>query len=133
LAAAKQADVIFYFGGIDTSVEVEGLDRQTITWPASQVALIEKLSALGKPVVISQLGTQIDNTAWLKSKAINAIVWAGYPSQSGGTAVFDIITGKVAPAGRLPITQYPANYVNEVLITNQALRPGANNPGRTYK
>ena len=64
---------------------------------------------------------------------MSAIVWAGYPGQSGGAALFDILTGVAAPAGRLPITQYPAAYVDEVPMTDMTLRPGATNPGRTYK
>jgi len=133
MAAAKSADVILYFGGIDTSIEVEGLDRINVTWPTAQVEFIEQLTSLGKPLVISQLGTQVDDTAWLKSSAVNAILWAGYPSQSGGTALLDIITGAVAPAGRLPITQYPAGYVNQVTAVDQSLRPSNSSPGRTYK
>ena len=133
LAAAQKADIILYFGGIDNSIEREGFDRQIITWPEAQIELISKLSSLNKPLVISQLGTQVDNTAWLQSKNISAIIWTGYPSQDGGTAALDIITGKIAPAGRLPITQYPANYVNEVPIVDQSLRPSSKSPGRTYK
>ena len=64
---------------------------------------------------------------------VNAIVWGGYPGQSGGTALFDILTGKVAPAGRLPITQYPAIYATEIPMTDMNLRPSATSPGRTYK
>ncbi|RFU28899.1 hypothetical protein B7463_g7453, partial [Scytalidium lignicola] len=53
--------------------------------------------------------------------------------QDGGTAIMDIVLGKVSPAGRLPVTQYPSSYVNEVDMTNMALRPGPKSPGRTYK
>ena len=60
-------------------------------------------------------------------------MWGGYPGQSGGTALFDILTGKAAPAGRLPITQYPAVYADQVPMTDMTLRPSATNPGRTYK
>ena len=52
---------------------------------------------------------------------------------SGGTALFDILTGKVAPAGRLPITQYPAIYPTQIPMTDMNLRPSATSPGRTYK
>jgi beta-D-xylosidase 4 len=64
---------------------------------------------------------------------VNALIWGGYPGQSGGTALANIITGVTAPAGRLPLTQYPADYINEVLMTNMALRPSSSSPGRTYK
>ena len=64
---------------------------------------------------------------------MNAIIWAGYPGQSGGAAIFDILTGKIAPAGRLPITQYPAAYTDQVPMTDMTLRPSSTNPGRTYK
>lgn len=63
---------------------------------------------------------------------MNALLWGGYPGQSGGDALFNIITGKAAPAGRLPITQYPADYADQVDMTNMELRSGDKNPGRTY-
>ncbi len=59
-------------------------------------------------------------------------MWAGYPGQSGGGALFDIISGKVSPSGRLVSTQYPASYVDDVAMTDMTLRPSASNPGRTY-
>ncbi|EOD49738.1 putative glycoside hydrolase family 3 protein [Neofusicoccum parvum UCRNP2] len=43
------------------------------------------------------------------------------------------ILGKTAPAGRLPVTQYPAEYVHQVPMTDMSLRPSASSPGRTYK
>ena len=58
----------------------------------------------------------------------------GYPGQDGGRALFDILQGVVAPAGRLPTTQYPANYISKIPMTDMSLRPNATSgsPGRTY-
>jgi beta-D-xylosidase 4 len=44
-----------------------------------------------------------------------------------------VITGVVAPAGRLTVTQYPVNFVNKVRMTDMSLRPTSTSPGRTYK
>ncbi|KAJ7070004.1 beta-xylosidase [Mycena amicta] len=134
IAAAQASDVILYFGGIDISIEAEGHDRDVISWPQTQLNLIGQLETLGKPLVVTQFGAgQIDSAALKSSAKVNAILWGGYPGQSGGTALIDIITGKVSPAGRLPVTQYPADYINQVPMTDMSMRPSATNPGRTYK
>jgi len=134
IAAAKSADAIVYAGGIDLTIEKEALDRLNITWPGNQLDLISQLESVGKPLIVVQFGGgQLDDSSLKASKTVNSILWAGYPGQSGGQALFDIITGKASPAGRLPITQYPANYVSQVPMTDMTLRPSATNPGRTYK
>ena len=151
VAAAKSADAVVYVGGIDETVESEGNDRTSITWPGNQLELIDELAQAGKPLVVVQMGGgQVDSSSLKSNKAVrtssrirlchpadsfqvNALIWAGYPGQSGGAALANIISGKTAPAGRLPITQYPADYVNEIPMTDMALRPHDGGPGRTYK
>ncbi|KAK0734735.1 glycoside hydrolase family 3 protein [Lasiosphaeria miniovina] len=133
LAAASQADVVFYFGGTDQSIAAEDRDRDAIAWPGAQLALITTLAALGKPLVVIQLGDQVDDTPLLRNANVSAILWAGYPGQAGGAAALDIITGVSAPAGRLPVTQYPAAYTEQVALTETALRGNGGSPGRTYR
>ncbi|VUC31116.1 unnamed protein product [Clonostachys rosea] len=132
---AAEADEIIFMGGIDNSMEDEGKDRLNVTWPEPQLDALRKLSSLNKPITVVQFGAgQLDGTELLGSKAIKSIIWAGYPGQSGGRAVLDILYGVAAPAGRLPVTQYPAKYVDEVSVTDMTLRPGQSgtNPGRTH-
>ncbi|KAE8368166.1 glycoside hydrolase superfamily [Aspergillus caelatus] len=136
LEAAKKSDLIVYLGGIDNSLESETLDRTSLEWPGNQLDLIKSLSKLSRPIVVVQFGGgQVDDSALLKNKDIQALVWAGYPSQSGGTALLDILVGKRSPAGRLPVTQYPASYADQVNIFDINLRPNSTDsyPGRTYK
>ncbi|KAJ5900747.1 uncharacterized protein N7473_004817 [Penicillium subrubescens] len=134
LAAAKKSDFIVYLGGIDNSLESETLDRTSLAWPGNQLDLIKSLSKLSKPMVVVQFGGgQVDDSAILKNKDIQALLWAGYPSQSGGTALLDVLVGKRSPAGRLPVTQYPASYADQVNIFDINLRPKDSYPGRTYK
>ena len=134
LEAAANSSIVIYAGGIDNSVESEGMDRYSIDWTGAQLDMISQISAMGKPTIVFQMGGgQVDDTPLMQNPNISAILWAGYPGQDGGTAMMNVLTGKVAPAGRLPITQYPADYVNQVPMTNMSLRPGEGNPGRTYK
>lgn len=131
--AAKKADYTIYLGGIDVTIEAEGMDRTTIVWPGNQLDLIAQLAEVGKHFTVVQFGGgQLDDSALLSNPNVHSIIWAGYPGQAGGQAVYDIIRGNTAVAGRLPITQYPANYT-DVSIYDMNLRPSAGFPGRTYK
>jgi beta-D-xylosidase 4 len=132
--AIDTSDLLIYVGGIDNGVEEEGHDRTSLQWTGTQLDVIGQLARTGKPtIVVTMGGGQIDSSPIVNNPNISALLWAGYPGQDGGPAIFDILTGKSAPAGRLPTTQYPSSYIREVSMTNMALRPGKNNPGRTYK
>ena len=128
------SDVLIYVGGIDNNVEEEGHDRTSLAWTGAQLDVITQLADSGRPtIVVTMGGGQIDSSPIANNPNISALLWAGYPGQDGGSAIVDILTGKAAPAGRLPQTQYPSSYISEVPMTDMALRPGHNNPGRTYK
>lgn len=128
------SDVLIYIGGIDNSVEEEGQDRSYLAWTGAQLDVIGQLADSGKPtIVVTMGGGQIDCSPLANNPNVSALLWAGYPGQDGGSAIVDILTGASAPAGRLPQTQYPAKYINEVPMTDMGLRPGQSNPGRTYK
>ncbi|KAL2870565.1 beta-xylosidase XylA [Aspergillus lucknowensis] len=133
LKAAHRADAIIFAGGIDNTIEAEAMDRQSIAWPGNQLKLIDQLSKLNKPLVVLQMGGgQIDSSSLKANKNVNSLIWGGYPGQSGGDALFDIITGKRAPAARLVTTQYPAEYADQFPAIDMNLRPNGKNPGQTY-
>jgi xylan 1,4-beta-xylosidase len=140
--AAQESDLVFFIGGLDTqgipgtetTTEAEGVDRTMIGWEDLQLSFINDVAAVGKPMVLVQMGGgQIDESPITGNSNISAIMWAGYPGQDGGAAILDILFGKQAPAGRLPITQYPADYATQVPMTDMSLRPSSSNPGRTYQ
>lgn len=131
--AANASDIIIYCGGLDVSVEAEGMDRVSIDWTGAQLDVIGQLAMLGKPMIVAQFGDQLDSSPLVSNENISALIWGGYPGQDGGVALFDIITGKTAPAGRLPVTQYPAHYIRDIPMTDMSLRPSSTSPGRTYK
>ncbi|KAH7177018.1 glycoside hydrolase superfamily [Dactylonectria macrodidyma] len=134
IAAAKQADLVIYLGGIDIGQEAEAKDRTSIGWPGNQLDLIKQLSHLRKKFVVVQFGGgQLDDSDLLDNRGVNALIWAGYPGQAGGKAIMDVISGAASPAGRLPITQYPSSYADAVDPLDMSMRPNGNFPGRTYK
>ncbi|XP_043708568.1 beta-xylosidase/alpha-L-arabinofuranosidase 1-like [Telopea speciosissima] len=134
---SKQADATFIFVGLDLSIEAESLDRNDLNFPGFQKSLITQISeAATKPVIVVIFSAGgIDISFLQQDPKVQAIVWAGYPGAEGGRAIADVIFGKYNPAGRLPITWYPASYVNQLPMTSMPLRPipESNYPGRTYK
>jgi hypothetical protein len=62
-----------------------------------------------------------------------SLIWTGYPGQAGGLAIANVMFGQYNPAERLPITFYPASYVDAVSMFDMQMRPSPTNPGRTYK
>ena len=135
VAAAQDADVVLFVGGLDQSQEAEGHDRTTLTLPGQQGALIKAVAAAAKkPIAVVMLGGGQCDLSELKANArVGAILSAFYPGQSGGEAIVQVVTGQHSPSGRLPSTQYPASYVEAVPMTDQSFRPSSTNPGRTYK
>lgn len=121
--------------GINTDGESESNDRESITWNGGVVDILGQLASFGKPTILAQFGTSLDNSRWMENENISAIIWGGYPGQDGGTALMNIITGVTAPAGRLPVTVYPGHYVDDVDMTDMGLRPNesSGNPGRKLK
>ncbi|KAI0176476.1 glycoside hydrolase family 3 protein [Hypoxylon sp. FL1284] len=133
LKAAAAADIIIYADGPTVATEAEGHDRTLIRWSGEKRDIMTQLAGSGKPFILMQMGDQNDDAPFLNHPNVSAIVWGGYPGQAGGDALMNVLTGKVAPAGRLPVTQYPEDYI-QVPMTDMSLRPNAStgNPGRTY-
>ena len=133
--AAQKADLVVYVGGLDQSQEAEGHDRTSIALPGQQLPLIQQLAKAAKrPIAAVFLGGgQSDLSALKNDSGVGALLWAAYPGQSGGEAIVQVLTGEHSPSARLPSTQYPAEYVNQVPMTDQAFRPSSSSPGRTYR
>lgn len=78
IAAAAESDVILFIGGIDTSIEAEGMDRTTIAWSPQQVSIINTLATYKKPMAVIQMGGgQVDSSFIKKNKHIGSLAWAG--------------------------------------------------------
>ena len=105
--AAKQADVVLYFFGLDEMSESEGLDRQHMKLPKVQLELLKALVEANPNVVGILSGGSSIEMDW--DKDLKAVLHGYLTGQAGGGAVYDIITGAVNPSGKLAET-YPVAY-----------------------
>ena len=92
--------------GFDESIEGEESDsteRNSIALPDSQRSMLDWLYGEGFQVVLVVMaGCPVDLREDVKRAS--AIVYASYPGEAGGTAVGEVLFGKVCPSGRLPFT-----------------------------
>lgn len=100
VTTAQKSDLIVFVAGIE---EGEFRDRSSLSLPGNQEALLQKLLATGKPVVVLLVGgSAVTMQNWLtKTKAV-LDCW--YPGEQGGDAVAAVLFGDANPAGRLPIS-----------------------------
>jgi beta-glucosidase len=108
LAVAEKADRIVAVMGLSPKIEGEegeGGERSEIGLFPHQEALLKKLKATGKPVVLVLTGGSAIAANWAKAE-IPAILDAWYPGQRGGDAVAETLFGDSNPGGRLPVTFY---------------------------
>jgi len=110
LIRAEAADVVVACMGLSPVLEGEEGehgedDRSHIDLPGVQEELLQKLVATGKPVVLVLTGGSALAVNWADEN-VSAVLDAWYGGEAMGTAVADILTGKVSPSGRLPLTFY---------------------------
>ena len=103
LVIAASCDAIIFAGGDNTITSGEGRDRCELTMNGRQRELIEKLAALGKPLIlVTENGKPLDLSR--ENEVCNAILMAFFGGESGARAIAEALTGVFSPAGRLPLS-----------------------------
>ena len=115
VAAARNADVAIFVGGLTAQIEGEempvhaigfsGGDRTSLDLPRPQQRVLEQVHATGTPVILVLMNGGALGVNWA-DRNIPAIIEAWYPGGQGGEAVARAIAGDFSPAGRLPVTFY---------------------------
>ncbi len=131
---AERADVVALCLGLSAEIEGEegdatqsgaGGDKVDLNLTGLQQQLMQEIVALGKPTVLVVLAGSALSITWAHAH-VNAIIDAWYPGEEGGTAIADVLFGKVSPAGRLPIT-FPRSIDDVPPFTDYSMK------GRTYR
>ena len=103
VAAAKDADVVLCFVGEEAVLSGEAHSRADISLPGAQNDLLAALKAAGKPVVTVVMAgrplTIADQVALTDATLFNF-----HPGTMGGPAIANLLSGKVNPSGKLPVT-----------------------------
>ncbi|MFH9939576.1 glycoside hydrolase family 3 N-terminal domain-containing protein [Streptomyces murinus] len=81
----------------------EGCDAEDLRLPGAQAELLDALVATGVPVVLVLLtGRPYALGRWQGRLA--AVVQAFFPGEEGGPALAGVLSGRVNPSGRLPVS-----------------------------
>lgn len=104
LEKARQADLIIYIGGLNknTKQDCENSDRESYDLSFGQNELISQLAQIQPNIVVVTFGGNAYSTPWLQQ--VKALLHCWYLGSESGTALANVLTGKVNPSGKLPVT-----------------------------
>ncbi|GLS19989.1 beta-glucosidase [Labrys miyagiensis] len=100
---ARGADTIVLCLGESAPMSGEAASRAHPDLPGKQRELAEAILALDKKVIVVLFAGRPLAVPWLFPKA-SAVLMAWFPGEQAGPALADLLTGKVSPSGRLPVS-----------------------------
>ncbi len=95
---ASSDAVVLNIGTFDS----EGSDRPFDLPETLDREIVRMAELNSNTIVVVNSGSGINMSRW--NEKVAAILYAWYPGQNGAQAVAEIITGKVNPSGKLPVT-----------------------------
>lgn len=107
VAAAKNADVVVAALGEAAEMSGESSSRTDISLPKTQQNLLKALLQTGKPVVLVLFTGRPLAIKW-EAENVPAILNVWFGGTEAGLAIADVLSGKVNPSGKLPMT-FPQN------------------------
>ena len=127
----SKAGAVIVAAGFNHDTELENSDR-TYALPEGQDALICAVAdANPNTTVVVYSGGEVDVQPWIDK--VGALVMAWYAGQEGGTALAQILSGKVSPSGRLPFTFWGSLEANPVSANYAISKPYGNRSAKRYQ
>ena len=115
--AARKADVVVMAVGESSMMNGEAGARAHLDLPGNQQALLERVAAVGKPMVLLVFSGRPLVLAWA-AQHVGAILEVWYPGTEAGHAITRVLYGDVVPSGKLPMS-FPYTVGQEPLYYNQ--------------
>lgn len=115
--AARASDLVVMALGESAGMSGEAGSRAHLDLPGNQQKLLERIHALGKPVVLVVFSGRPLVLTWA-AEHVDSIVEAWFPGTEAGHAIADVLYGDVAPSGKLPIS-FPYTVGQEPLYYAQ--------------
>jgi len=103
VAAARDADLVLLVVGEDFDLSGEARSRSDVSLPGAQQALADAILDTGKPVAVVLMNGRPLAIDRLADRA-PAILETWFLGVEAGPAIADVLTGRVNPAGRLPVS-----------------------------
>eukprot|EP01084_Bolivina_argentea_P148527 259646_1 len=132
---AKTVDFVVMFLGLypigpqADGLEAEAYDRYNLSFPGYQLDLLKDIYNVNKQIVLVMINSSPIDLSYPKQN-IPGILSAFYAGEMGGDAIISILFGDVSPSGKMPVTVYSNELVQDRNITDMSL---TNNYGITYK
>lgn len=136
-AAAKVAVVVVgdRAGLFGRGTVGEGCDTDNLELPGVQRELVEAVVATGTPVVLVMMTGRPYAVDWAIASCA-AVVQAFFPGEEGASAIAGVLSGRVNPSAKLPVTlprsagSQPYTYLHPKLgsdggVTNLSVTPAA--------
>jgi beta-glucosidase len=125
IQAAKNSEISILVMGESSEWCGEAASRTNIGIPDIQKQLMREIAKLNKPIVLVLMNGRplaIEE----ESKICGAILEAWFPGSMGAKAISDILSGKVNPSAKLPVT-FPRNVGQVPIFLSEK------NTGRPYE
>lgn len=105
---ARDADVAIVVvagrsGILRPATSGEGNDATNLDLTGMQQELVEAIADTGTPLVVVVLSGRVHTLAAIAARA-DALLQVFPPGEEGGNGLADVLTGKVNPSGRLPVS-----------------------------
>lgn len=101
-AAAREADAVLFFGGLNHTFDAEGSDRKDMALHDGQNELVSALAKINPRIAVVLVGGSPMEMPWIDE--VPAVVQMWYAGMEAGNAIADVLFGRVNPSGKLPFT-----------------------------